>query len=103
MVGNLSKKANTSWNMASEIGGRGGKGAMVHGIRSLGNSTMDMVYVASGQADIMFEGALHNCVIFRFCVLSFGDYSRAKQPVVGNGFAFFFARFFLEFDSILTQ
>lgn len=53
--GNLSKKANTFWNMASETGGRGGKGAMVHGIRSLGSSTMDMVYVASGQADLMFE------------------------------------------------
>ncbi len=61
--------------MATELGGRGGKGGMVHGLRSLGrlapspvsvceikadnlrrSSTLDMVYVASGQGDIMFEG-----------------------------------------------
>lgn len=29
----------------------------VHGVRSLGSATMDMVYVAAGQADIMYEGA----------------------------------------------
>ncbi|KAF9465947.1 hypothetical protein BDZ94DRAFT_1252643 [Collybia nuda] len=52
---NLSKKATNFVNMATEIGGRGGKGSMVHGIRSLGSSTMDMVFVASGQGDIMFE------------------------------------------------
>ncbi|KAJ6504096.1 protein qutG [Mycena vitilis] len=52
---NLTKKAANFVNMATEIGGRGGKGGMVHGIRSLGSSTMDMVYVASGQGDIMFE------------------------------------------------
>lgn len=32
-------------------------GGKVHGIRSLGSATMDMVYVAAGQADIMYEGA----------------------------------------------
>ncbi|KAK7040726.1 hypothetical protein VNI00_009632 [Paramarasmius palmivorus] len=52
---NLTKKANNFINMATEIGGRNGKGGMVHGVRSLGSSTMDMVYVASGQGDIMFE------------------------------------------------
>uniref|UniRef100_A0A0W0GCD1 Inositol-1-monophosphatase n=1 Tax=Moniliophthora roreri TaxID=221103 RepID=A0A0W0GCD1_MONRR len=52
---NLTKKANNFINMATEIGGRDGKGGMVHGVRSLGSSTMDMVYVASGQGDIMFE------------------------------------------------
>ncbi|THH18823.1 hypothetical protein EW146_g2237 [Bondarzewia mesenterica] len=52
---NLTKKSANFINMATEIGGRGGKGGMVHGIRSLGSSTMDMVYVASGQGDIMFE------------------------------------------------
>ncbi|KAJ7768202.1 inositol monophosphatase [Mycena metata] len=52
---NLTKKAANFVNMATEIGGRGSKGGMVHGIRSLGSSTMDMVYVASGQGDIMFE------------------------------------------------
>ncbi|BGP20965.1 hypothetical protein JCM10213_008189 [Rhodosporidiobolus nylandii] len=39
---NLTKKANSLWNMAAEIGGRGGKGGMVHGIRSLGSATLDM-------------------------------------------------------------
>ncbi|KAE9390090.1 protein qutG [Gymnopus androsaceus JB14] len=52
---NLVKKSSNFINMATEIGGRDGKGGMVHGIRSLGSSTMDMVYVASGQGDIMFE------------------------------------------------
>ncbi|KAF8628846.1 hypothetical protein AX17_005906 [Amanita inopinata Kibby_2008] len=52
---NLQKRCTNFMNMASEIGGRGGKGGMVHGIRSLGSSAMDLVYVASGQGDIMFE------------------------------------------------
>ncbi|KAF9062991.1 hypothetical protein BDP27DRAFT_1427294 [Rhodocollybia butyracea] len=52
---NLTKKATNFINMATEIGGRGGKGGMVHGIRSLGSSTMDVVYVAAGMGDIMFE------------------------------------------------
>ncbi|KAF5391051.1 hypothetical protein D9757_003998 [Collybiopsis confluens] len=52
---NLNKKSTNFINMATEIGGRGGKGGMVHGIRSLGSSTMDMVFVAAGQGDIMFE------------------------------------------------
>ncbi|KAK7466390.1 hypothetical protein VKT23_005113 [Stygiomarasmius scandens] len=52
---NLTKKSTNFINMATEIGGRGGKGGMVHGVRSLGSSTMDMVYIASGQGDIMFE------------------------------------------------
>ncbi|THU97759.1 inositol monophosphatase, partial [Dendrothele bispora CBS 962.96] len=52
---NLTKKSTNFINMATEIGGRDGKGGMVHGIRSLGSSTMDMVYIASGQGDIMFE------------------------------------------------
>jgi myo-inositol-1(or 4)-monophosphatase len=33
---NLTKKANNFINMATEHGGRGGKGGNVHGIRSLG-------------------------------------------------------------------
>ncbi|KIY64163.1 hypothetical protein CYLTODRAFT_381225 [Cylindrobasidium torrendii FP15055 ss-10] len=52
---NLTKKSTNFINMATELGGRGGKGGMVHGLRSLGSSTMDMVYIASGQGDIMFE------------------------------------------------
>lgn len=34
--GNLRKKINSFVNLATEIGGRGGKGGMVHGVRSLG-------------------------------------------------------------------
>lgn len=35
-VGNLGRKVESFINMAVEIGGRGGKGGMVHGVRSLG-------------------------------------------------------------------
>lgn len=35
-------------NMAAEIGGRGGKGGMVHGVRSLGSATLDLAYCAIG-------------------------------------------------------
>jgi len=34
--GNLHRKMGSFLNMAAEIGGRGGKGGMVHGVRSLG-------------------------------------------------------------------
>jgi myo-inositol-1(or 4)-monophosphatase len=34
--GNMWKKVNSFVNMAAEIGGREGKGGMVHGVRSLG-------------------------------------------------------------------
>lgn len=34
--GNLERKVESFVNMAGEIGGRGGKGGMVHGVRSLG-------------------------------------------------------------------
>lgn len=34
--GNMHRKVNSFMNMAAEIGGRGGKGGMVHGVRSLG-------------------------------------------------------------------
>lgn len=52
---NLTKKVNTIWNFAGEIGGRGGKGGMVHGIRSLGSAALDMAYVATGASDIFWE------------------------------------------------
>lgn len=42
--------------MAAEIDGRDGKGGMVHGIRSLGSAALDFVYVATGAADIFWEG-----------------------------------------------
>jgi len=35
-------------NMAAEIGGRDGKGGMVHGVRSLGSATLDLAYCAMG-------------------------------------------------------
>ena len=34
--GNMHRKIGSFVNMAAEIGGRGGKGGMVHGVRSLG-------------------------------------------------------------------
>ncbi|SGY39380.1 BQ5605_C003g02207 [Microbotryum silenes-dioicae] len=53
---NLSKKVATLHNFAAEIGGRGGKGGMVHGMRSLSSAALDMVYVATGAVDIFWEG-----------------------------------------------
>jgi fructose-1,6-bisphosphatase/inositol monophosphatase family enzyme len=41
--------------MASEIGGRDGKGGMVHGVRSLGSATLDLAYCAMGSFDIWWE------------------------------------------------
>ncbi|KAK4047286.1 hypothetical protein OIO90_006247 [Microbotryomycetes sp. JL221] len=52
---NLTKKVNTFWNMAAEVKGRGGKGGMVHGVRSLGSAALDLVYVATGAVDIFWE------------------------------------------------
>ena len=52
---NLTKKVNTIWNFAGEVGGRNGKGGMVHGIRSLGSAALDMAYVATGASDIFWE------------------------------------------------
>jgi len=38
------------------VGGRGGKGGMVHGVRSLGSATLDLAYTAMGAFDIWWEG-----------------------------------------------
>ncbi len=54
--GNLHRKVASFVNMAAEIGGRGGKGAMVHGVRSLGSAAMDLAYTAMGAVDIWWEG-----------------------------------------------
>ncbi|KAI4854584.1 inositol monophosphatase [Aureobasidium sp. EXF-8845] len=54
--GNLYRKIESFLNMAGEIGGRGGKGGMVHGVRSLGSATLDLAYVAMGSFDIWWEG-----------------------------------------------
>jgi len=53
---NLYRKVESFINMATEIGGRGGKGGMVHGVRSLGSATMDLAYTAMGAFDIWWEG-----------------------------------------------
>ncbi|RMZ84109.1 hypothetical protein DV738_g510, partial [Chaetothyriales sp. CBS 135597] len=53
---NLHRKVESFVNMATEIGGRGGKGGMVHGVRSLGSATMDLAYTAMGSFDIWWEG-----------------------------------------------
>ncbi|KAJ9608139.1 hypothetical protein H2200_007127 [Cladophialophora chaetospira] len=54
--GNMHRKVDSFVNMASEIGGREGKGGMVHGMRSLGSATLDLAYVAMGSLDIWWEG-----------------------------------------------
>ncbi|KAF8314053.1 inositol monophosphatase, partial [Clavulina sp. PMI_390] len=53
--GNLAKKRESFYRMAVAASESYPAGGKVHGIRSLGSSTMDMVYVAAGQADIMYE------------------------------------------------
>lgn len=78
---NLSRKVTSFWNMAAEIGGRGGKGGMVHGVRSLGSATLDCVYVATGAADIFWEGG---CVPgFDFHLLMFAP-REGPVAVLGN-------------------
>ncbi|KIW24939.1 uncharacterized protein PV07_10617 [Cladophialophora immunda] len=54
--GNLHRKVDSFVNMAAELGARGGKGGMVHGMRSLGSATMDLAYTAMGSFDIWWEG-----------------------------------------------
>ncbi|KAI0440800.1 inositol monophosphatase [Xylaria telfairii] len=54
--GNLHRKVESFVNMAAEVGGRGGKGGMVHGVRSLGSATLDLAYVAMGTFDVWWEG-----------------------------------------------
>ncbi|KAH7350356.1 inositol monophosphatase [Pyrenochaeta sp. MPI-SDFR-AT-0127] len=53
---NLHRKIESFVNMASEVGGRNGRGGMVHGVRSLGSATLDLAYVAMGAFDIWWEG-----------------------------------------------
>ncbi|KAI1623732.1 inositol monophosphatase [Exophiala viscosa] len=54
--GNLHRKVDSFVNMAAEVGGRDGKGGMVHGVRSLGSATLDLAYTAMGAFDIWWEG-----------------------------------------------
>jgi len=53
---NMHRKVESFVNMAAEVGGRGGKGGMVHGMRSLGSATLDLAYTAMGAFDIWWEG-----------------------------------------------
>ncbi|GLA30890.1 hypothetical protein CBS147343_9761 [Aspergillus niger] len=54
--GNLYRKIESFLNLAAEVGSRGGKGGMVHGVRSLGSATLDLAYTAMGSFDIWWEG-----------------------------------------------
>ncbi|KAL7266200.1 hypothetical protein RUND412_011262 [Rhizina undulata] len=54
--GNMYRKAESFLNIAAERGGRGGKGGMAHGIRSLGSAALDLAYTATGAFDIWWEG-----------------------------------------------
>ncbi|KAK7192800.1 hypothetical protein DPSP01_011221 [Paraphaeosphaeria sporulosa] len=54
--GNMHRKVESFVNMAAELGGRQGRGGMVHGVRSLGSATLDLAYVAMGSFDIWWEG-----------------------------------------------
>lgn len=68
--GNLHRKVESFVNLAAEIGGRGGKGGMVHGVRSLGSATLDLAYCAMGSFDIWWEGV---SLVLLSCAPSFGS------------------------------
>ncbi|KAF2499983.1 inositol monophosphatase [Lophium mytilinum] len=53
---NLHRKVESFVNMAAEVGGRNGRGGMVHGVRCLGSATLDLAYTAMGSVDIWWEG-----------------------------------------------
>ena len=65
--GNLQRKVDSFVNMATELGGRGGKGAMVHGVRSLGSATLDLAYTAMGSFDIWWEGGCWEWLVTQLC------------------------------------
>lgn len=73
--GNLYRKVESFVNMAAEVGGREGKGGMVHGVRCLGSATLDLAYCAMGAFDIWWEGGCWWVFIFSlfFCQVSFHD------------------------------
>jgi myo-inositol-1(or 4)-monophosphatase len=62
--GNMMRKVESFVTMAAERKGKGGKGGMVHGVRSLGSATMDLAYTAMGSFDIWWEGGC-----WEWCVL----------------------------------
>lgn len=73
--GNLQRKVESFVNMASEIGGRDGKGGMVHGVRSLGSATLDLAYCAMGSFDIWWEAV--SLLSFKIGHDTMADYYRA--------------------------
>jgi len=70
------------WNMACEVGGRNGKGGMVHGVRSLGSAALDMVYVATGAVDVFWEaGCWEWDIAAGTCILQeAGGFVYSAQP-----------------------
>lgn len=74
--GNLHRKVESFINMATEIGGRGGKGGMVHGVRSLGSATLDLAYCAMGSFDIWWEGVSFATNWSRWCIDANGGFSQ---------------------------
>ena len=80
--------------MASEIGGRDGKGGMVHGVRSLGSATLDLAYCAMGSFDIWWEAvsflrrnAVHDTTANDYRVAGSGMYALASvflRKLVGS-------------------
>ncbi|KAJ5794074.1 hypothetical protein N7457_000673 [Penicillium paradoxum] len=56
--GNMHRKVESFVNMAAEVGSRNGRGAMVHGIRSLGSATLDLADIAAGAAILLEAGGL---------------------------------------------
>lgn len=67
--GNMHRKIESFVNMAAEIGGRDGKGGMVHGMRSLGSATLDLAYTAMGSFDIWWEGGCWEWYVLVFLFL----------------------------------
>lgn len=67
--GNLARKIESFVNLASERGSRGGKGGMVHGVRSLGSATMDLAYTAMGSVDIWWEGGCWEWLVLSILIL----------------------------------
>ncbi|KAK7738358.1 hypothetical protein SLS53_006169 [Cytospora paraplurivora] len=55
-AGNLGAKLESFTTLAVEASGRGGRGGMVHGVRSLGSAALDLAYTAMGSFDIWWEG-----------------------------------------------
>lgn len=74
--GNLARKIESFVNLASERGSRGGKGGMVHGVRSLGSATMDLAYTAMGSVDIWWEGGCWEWLVFYFSLRVRFEYIR---------------------------